>query len=129
MFTCFNGATLYSFCKLLSGLSYVVVQLVFSSMGIACITIMNVLICRDSCKPRFSLVTWLVSVMVSFSCLGRLVFVRLCSLSATYTAQLSVNRSIKFNLLCSNRYIDFMNCMFLNICARGLKDMYKLTYT
>ncbi|KAI3794387.1 hypothetical protein L1987_37018 [Smallanthus sonchifolius] len=79
------------------GLFSVVVQRGFSSMGIACIITMSVLTCLDSCKHRFSLVTWLASVMASFSCLGWLVSVLPCSLSDTYTAQSSVNRSSKFH--------------------------------
>ncbi|KAK1410580.1 hypothetical protein QVD17_37117 [Tagetes erecta] len=78
------------------GLSCVVGQLVFSYLDIACIIITNVLTCRDSCKHRSSLVTWLAFVMVSFSCLGWLVSGRLYSLFATSTAQLSVNRSFVF---------------------------------
>ncbi|MFS8010025.1 hypothetical protein Hanom_Chr14g01292131 [Helianthus anomalus] len=68
-------------------------------MGIVCTIIMNVLTCRDSCKHRFSLVTWLVYVMVSFSCLEWSVSGRLCSLFAISTAQSSVNRSLVFKQL------------------------------
>ncbi|CAK9139416.1 unnamed protein product [Ilex paraguariensis] len=49
-------------------------------------------ICRDLCKPHFSLGTWLASATVSFLCLGPLVSVRLCSLYVTYTAQSSASR-------------------------------------
>lgn len=44
-------------------------QLACSSMGTACITILQDQICLASCKPLSFLATWLVFAMVSFSCL------------------------------------------------------------
>jgi hypothetical protein len=61
------------------------------SMATACIITMHDQICPVSCKPHFSLATWLASAMASFSCLGWWVFVPLCSLSVTFTGQSSVS--------------------------------------
>ena len=66
-------------------------QLACSSMATAYTTIMPDLICLVSCKPPFSLGTWLASATVSFSCLEPLVSMALCSLSVTYTAQSSAS--------------------------------------
>lgn len=66
----------------------------------ACITTMHDQICLVLCKPHFSLDTWLVYAMASFSCLGQWVSVPHCSLFDTYTGQLSVS-----SLPCSMSFV------------------------
>lgn len=67
-------------------------QLAYLYTAIACITTMRDQICLASCKFRFSSDTWLASAMVSFSCWGLLVSVRLWSSSATYIDLSNVSR-------------------------------------
>jgi hypothetical protein len=69
----------------------VVGRLGYSYMDTAGTTTMPGLTCRASCKPRFSLVTWLVFAMVSSSCLVLSVSVLHWYLCATFTAQSSAN--------------------------------------
>ncbi|CAL5371521.1 unnamed protein product [Camellia sinensis] len=88
------------------GLSFVVDQLACSSVVIAYTTIMPDQICQVLCKPPFSLGTWLASAMVSFSCLGLLVSVLLCSLSVTYTTQSSASSDFDGSLLCSTNCLQ-----------------------
>lgn len=75
-----------------TGLSCAVGQLVCLSMPTACTTTTPDQICRVSCKPRSSSVTWLASAMASFSCLGWWVSVRHCSLFAIFTGRSSVSK-------------------------------------
>ncbi|KAG5529790.1 hypothetical protein RHGRI_030242 [Rhododendron griersonianum] len=86
-----------------NGHSFVVDQLACSSMATAYTIIMPVQICLVSCKPPFSLDTWLASAMVSSSCLGLWVSVPLCSLSATYTALSSASSKLDYGASLFNR--------------------------
>ncbi|KAF5747991.1 transmembrane 9 superfamily member 4 [Tripterygium wilfordii] len=76
-----------------SGHSCVEDPLACSFMATACITTMHDLTCRASCKPHFSLDTWLASAMVSFSCSGLSVSVLLYSSSVISTALSSASRN------------------------------------
>lgn len=77
-----------------SGHSFVAVQLGYSYLDTACITIMLGQICQALCKHLSSLVTWLASATVSSSCLALLVSAPLCSLFVTYTNPSSVNSEL-----------------------------------
>ena len=68
----------------------------FSSMLTACTTTMLDRICQVLCRPRFSLDTWLASVMDSSLCLGQWVSVPRFSLFDIYTGQSSASRGCSF---------------------------------
>lgn len=63
----------------------------YSYMDTAGTTTMPGPTCRASCRPRFSLVTWLVFAMAFSSCLVLSVSVLHWYLCATFTDQLSAN--------------------------------------
>jgi hypothetical protein len=56
------------FIHFVADLLYAVGRLAYLSMPIAYITTTHARICRDLCRPHFSLVTCLASAMVSSSC-------------------------------------------------------------